>query len=78
MVFVAVLIHFVSTKTRIGRYLRVVGSNQAAARLSGIKVNRVNWFAYTFATSRACWQPFPGSCSRLAWGSHPAGRLDMR
>jgi ribose transport system permease protein len=49
MVLVAVLMHFVSTKTRIGRYLRMVGSNQAAARLSGIKVNRVNWFAYTLA-----------------------------
>jgi ribose transport system permease protein len=49
MMFVAVLMHFVSTKTKIGRYVRMVGSNQAAARLSGIKVNRVNSFAYTFA-----------------------------
>ncbi len=49
MVFVAVLLHFVSTKTRIGRYFHIVGSNQEAARFSGIMVNRVKRFAYVLA-----------------------------
>jgi ribose transport system permease protein len=40
MVLVAVFFHFVSTKTRIGRYFRMVGSSQVAARFSGIKVKR--------------------------------------
>jgi ribose transport system permease protein len=46
MVIVAVLIHFFLVKTRIGRYFRLVGFNQEAARFSGIKVNRVKRLAY--------------------------------
>ena len=49
MVFVALLVHFVSTRTRIGRYFRMISSDREAARFSGIKVNRVRRFAYALA-----------------------------
>jgi ribose transport system permease protein len=41
MVIVAVLFHFITRKTRIGRSAYLVGSNPVAARFSGIKVQRV-------------------------------------
>ena len=46
MIVVAVFCHFVLRKTRVGRYTYAVGSNEEAARLSGIKVNRVKILAY--------------------------------
>jgi ribose transport system permease protein len=46
MIFVAVLSHLLLTKTRIGRYLRLVGSNPVASQLSGIKVVRVRILAF--------------------------------
>ncbi|HMB21239.1 MAG TPA: ABC transporter permease [Anaerolineales bacterium] len=46
MVAVAILFSFILTKTRIGRYTYAVGSNEEAARLSGIKVNQVKVTAY--------------------------------
>ena len=49
MAFIAVLMHFVFAKTRFGRRVRMVGSNPAAARLSGIRVNRVTLLAYASA-----------------------------
>jgi ribose transport system permease protein len=49
MVFVATLFHLVLTKTRIGRYFYLVGSNPEASRLSGIKVIRVRMLAFVLA-----------------------------
>ena len=49
MVFVAVFFHLLLTKTRIGRYTLLVGSNQEASRFSGIKVIRVRIMAYVLA-----------------------------
>ena len=46
MIVVAVLCHFILKKTRVGRYTYAIGSNEEAARLSGIKVNRVKILAY--------------------------------
>src|SRR5690606_30430286 len=37
---------FVMKKTRFGRYIYAVGGNERAARLSGIKVNRVKTLVY--------------------------------
>ncbi|MGI6778829.1 MAG: ABC transporter permease [Acetivibrionales bacterium] len=36
-------------KTKLGRYIYAVGGNRQAAQFSGIKVNRVIFFAYIFA-----------------------------
>ena len=49
MVLMAVLFHLLMTKTRIGRYTQLVGSNQVASRISGIKVVRVKIMAYVLA-----------------------------
>ncbi len=40
LVIVAVLAHFVLTRTRLGRYAYAIGSNSEAARLSGIPIGR--------------------------------------
>jgi len=49
MVFVALFFHVILAKTRIGRYLYVVGSSQGAAHFSGIDVIRVKILAYALA-----------------------------
>lgn len=48
MVAVALIFHFILSKTRIGRYTYAVGSNEEAARLSGIKVGQVKIVSYIF------------------------------
>ena len=48
MIAVAFIFHFILKRTRIGRYTYAVGSNEEAARLSGIKVGRVKIVAYIF------------------------------
>jgi ribose transport system permease protein len=49
MVFVAVLFHLLLTKTGIGRYTHLVGSNPEASRFSGINVICVRIMAYVLA-----------------------------
>lgn len=49
MVFVALLFHLVLTRTRIGRYFYLVGSNPEGSRLSGIKVIRIRVLAFVLA-----------------------------
>ena len=46
MIVVAIIFHFILKRTRIGRYTYAIGSNEEAARLSGIKVARVKNVAY--------------------------------
>jgi ribose transport system permease protein len=46
MVAVALVFSFFLGKTRTGRYAYAVGSNEEAARLAGIKVNRVKVIVY--------------------------------
>jgi ribose transport system permease protein len=41
MIAVAIIFSFILGKTRIGRYIYAVGSNEEAARLSGIKINQI-------------------------------------
>ena len=49
MAFLALLFQFVATKTVIGRHAYLVGSNQEAARFSGINVRRVKLAAFMLA-----------------------------
>jgi ribose transport system permease protein len=49
MIAVALIFHFILAKTRVGRYTYAVGSNEEAARLSGIKVGQVKIIAYIFS-----------------------------
>jgi ribose transport system permease protein len=46
MIGVALLFHFILSKTRTGRYTYAVGSNEEAARLAGIKVGQVKIVSY--------------------------------
>jgi ribose transport system permease protein len=49
MIGVAIVCHFILKRMRIGRYTYAVGSNEEAARLSGVKVNNVKMVAYIFS-----------------------------
>lgn len=53
MVAVALLFHFILKRTRVGRYTYAVGSNEEAARLSGIRVNRVKIISYVICAALA-------------------------
>jgi ribose/xylose/arabinose/galactoside ABC-type transport system permease subunit len=45
-VLLAVISWVVLSKTVLGRHLYALGGNEEAARLSGVRVDRVKWFAY--------------------------------
>nr|WP_321456457.1 ABC transporter permease [uncultured Cohaesibacter sp.] len=49
MIVLALMFAFVLRKMQVGRYLYAIGSNEDAARLSGIKTDRVKIFAYVAA-----------------------------
>ncbi len=49
MIAVAFIFGFILKRTRIGRYTYAVGSNEEAARLSGIKVDQVKIINYIFS-----------------------------
>ncbi len=53
MIAVAFLFHFVLRKTRVGRYTYAIGSNEEAARLSGIKVGRIKITSYIICAALA-------------------------
>ncbi len=46
-IIIAVILHYVATKTTFGRRVYAIGSNERAAKLSGINVNRVRTLVYT-------------------------------
>src|SRR5690554_6554677 len=46
-IIVAVVLHFVSKKTLFGRRVYAIGSNERAAKLSGVNVNRTRTLVYT-------------------------------
>lgn len=48
VLLVVLVFGYVTEKTRIGRYLYAVGGNKKAAKLSGVNVKKVYFFAYSF------------------------------
>ncbi len=46
---IAIICAFVLKRTVIGRYIYALGSNEEAAKLSGIKVNRIKLFVFAFS-----------------------------
>lgn len=48
-IFIALLAAYVSTKTPFGRHVYAVGGNEDAAKISGIRVNRVKMATYMFS-----------------------------
>ena len=53
MLVLAVLAAFILRKTVIGRHVYAIGSNEEAARLSGINTHGVRIFAYVFCAAMA-------------------------
>ena len=53
MVAVAFVVAFILGSLRIGRHIYAVGSNEEAARLSGINVRRTKMFAYGLSGTMA-------------------------
>jgi ribose transport system permease protein len=53
MIVVALICHFVLRKTRVGRYTFAIGSNEEAARLSGIRVSWVKIVNYMMCAGLA-------------------------
>ena len=49
LIIIAVIAHYVLKRTSIGRYVFATGSNEEAARLSGINVRLVKLFVYSFS-----------------------------
>lgn len=50
-IIVTIIMIFVMTKTKFGRYIYAVGSNEKAAKLSGVNVDRVKVLIFTIAGS---------------------------
>lgn len=53
MLFLAILASFILRKTVIGRHVYAIGSNEEAARLSGIHTHAVRIFAYVYCATMA-------------------------
>jgi ribose/xylose/arabinose/galactoside ABC-type transport system permease subunit len=49
----AIVTWLVLSRTVLGRHVFAVGGNEEAARLSGIRTDRVKWFAYCFSAMTA-------------------------
>ena len=53
LLIIACIATFILRKTVIGRYVYAIGSNEEAARLSGISVHKVRIFAFVFSATMA-------------------------
>ncbi|MCC8179914.1 MAG: ABC transporter permease [Planctomycetes bacterium] len=73
MVVVLFIAHWFLTRTRSGRYIYAVGSNEEVSKLSGIRVNLVKVQVYLICSILAA---FAGACyaSRLQAGQPNAGQ----
>lgn len=49
MLLLALLMHYILTRTAFGRYVFAIGGNEEAARLSGIDINKVKLVVYTLS-----------------------------
>ncbi len=49
MILIALIFGFVLKKTRLGRYAYTIGSNEEAARLSGLNINRTKYMLYAIS-----------------------------
>ncbi|HEY6505364.1 MAG TPA: ribose ABC transporter permease [Chitinophagaceae bacterium] len=50
---VVMLAVFITRKTRLGRYIYAIGGNETAAKLSGIRINRVKLIVYSMGAALA-------------------------
>lgn len=52
-IVVVLLAVFITRKTKLGRYIYAIGGNETAAKLSGIRINRVKITVYSFGAALA-------------------------
>lgn len=52
-VVVVVIAVFITSRTKLGRYIYAIGGNETAARLSGIRINRVKLVVYSLGAALA-------------------------
>lgn len=52
-VVVVLIAAFITQKTKLGRYIYAIGGNETAAKLSGIRINRVKITVYTIGAALA-------------------------
>ena len=53
MAIIGLILHFILKKTRTGRYLVAMGSNQESASRVGINISRMTYIAYTLSAALA-------------------------
>jgi erythritol transport system permease protein len=70
MVVLAIIFAWVSTKTRFGRHIYAVGGNEEAARLSGVRVNKIKMLVYMISGACAALVGIMLSADLVA--AHPA------
>ena len=69
-IIIAIVAYYVSRKTPFGRHVYAVGGNEDAAKLSGIRVNRVKMITYMFSGITAALTGLVLASQLMA--SHPA------
>jgi ribose transport system permease protein len=52
-ILVVLLAVFITNKTKLGRYIYAIGGNETAAKLSGIRINRVKLIVYSLGAALA-------------------------
>lgn len=52
-IVVVLLAVFITSKTKLGRYIYAIGGNETAAKLSGIRINRVKLIVYSLGAALA-------------------------
>lgn len=48
-IFISVITGLLMSKTKFGRYVYGIGSNQQAARLAGVSIGKVKWLIYAYS-----------------------------
>lgn len=54
MLIIGLVLHFILSCTRTGRYMVAMGSNHESARRAGINIKRIVFFAYIVSSVTAC------------------------
>ncbi|SDK10533.1 ribose transport system permease protein [Billgrantia gudaonensis] len=54
MLVIGLILHFILSQTRTGRYMVAMGSNYESARRAGINIKRIVFFAYIVSSLAAC------------------------
>ncbi|WP_201745011.1 ABC transporter permease [Aidingimonas lacisalsi] len=54
MLVIGLILHFILSRTRTGRYMVAMGSNYESARRAGINIKRIVFFAYIISSVTAC------------------------